>query len=193
MGRARGKKYYQRMAMSKPERCAICLEDETVEKPLTATCGEVPLWQERDCGHAFHEDCLDQWLEKSETCPICRRPCDNFRARTRRAQTAAELLCKLCDREREEVGETHKRTERRKERHASKILKAQELRKIAHLPAELESRISELVAQGGGEDRKSKPCCLYEIINILEGEGDCCDKVRNLKILLDLEIDTSPF
>ena len=34
--------------------------------------------------------------------------------------------------------------------------------------------------QGGGEDRKAKPCCLYEIINILEGEDDCCDKVDEL-------------
>ena len=34
--------------------------------------------------------------------------------------------------------------------------------------------------QGGGEDRETKSCCLYEIINILEGEDDCCDKVDEL-------------
>ncbi len=33
---------------------------------------------------------------------------------------------------------------------------------------------------GGGVSRDAKSCCLYEIINILEGEDDCCDKVDDL-------------
>ena len=25
------------------------------------------------CGHTFHQHCLDIWLEKNKTCPICRK------------------------------------------------------------------------------------------------------------------------
>eukprot|EP00056_Hartaetosiga_gracilis_P021632 m.25274 g.25274 ORF g.25274 m.25274 type:complete len:189 (-) comp9187_c0_seq2:177-743(-) len=27
----------------------------------------------RSCGHSFHLECLDQWLERSLTCPLCRQ------------------------------------------------------------------------------------------------------------------------
>ena len=33
------------------------------------------------CGHAFHKHCLEQWLEKQNTCPACRKEWlteDNF-------------------------------------------------------------------------------------------------------------------
>ena len=44
--------------------CTICLEelnaDEKISKPTI-------------CQHEFHQDCLDQWLRKSPTCPYCRR------------------------------------------------------------------------------------------------------------------------
>lgn len=43
--------------------CSICLED----------------YQERDtvrylsqCGHYFHAQCVDKWLHKNTTCPVCR-------------------------------------------------------------------------------------------------------------------------
>jgi len=40
--------------------CAICLdEDVTVCHPL-------------ECGHMFHIDCIDRWLHRQNTCPICR-------------------------------------------------------------------------------------------------------------------------
>lgn len=28
-----------------------------------------------DCGHKYHEACIDTWLKESKTCPICRTPC----------------------------------------------------------------------------------------------------------------------
>ena len=30
-----------------------------------------------ECGHAFHSDCLDMWLVKHATCPICRKMVTN--------------------------------------------------------------------------------------------------------------------
>lgn len=44
--------------------CAICLEDY-VEGDC---CRIFP-----KCKHMFHSDCIDDWLEKNLTCPICRR------------------------------------------------------------------------------------------------------------------------
>ncbi|KAJ6800249.1 putative RING-H2 finger protein ATL69 [Iris pallida] len=53
-------------------RCSICLED----------------YQEREilrimpkCNHNFHLACIDEWLRKQSTCPICRLPLnDSFEA-----------------------------------------------------------------------------------------------------------------
>ena len=50
--------------------CTICFENiledaDAIE--LTRKCCH--------CGHAFHKKCLDQWLEKNDTCPSCRKKC----------------------------------------------------------------------------------------------------------------------
>lgn len=42
--------------------CNICLS--------TSEDGE--RWVMLPCGHAFHEECLKPWLEKNNTCPVCR-------------------------------------------------------------------------------------------------------------------------
>lgn len=44
--------------------CAICLEDY-IEGDL---CRIFPV-----CNHMFHSNCLDAWLEKNLTCPMCRQ------------------------------------------------------------------------------------------------------------------------
>ncbi|XP_068640958.1 putative RING-H2 finger protein ATL61 [Aristolochia californica] len=44
--------------------CAICLE-EVEEK---AECRTLPV-----CEHCFHKQCVDSWLVKKATCPLCRR------------------------------------------------------------------------------------------------------------------------
>ncbi|KAL3497813.1 hypothetical protein ACH5RR_040545 [Cinchona calisaya] len=47
--------------------CAICLvefRDDDVLRLLTACC------------HVFHQECIDLWLEKHKTCPVCRRSLD---------------------------------------------------------------------------------------------------------------------
>ncbi|CAI2371914.1 unnamed protein product [Moneuplotes crassus] len=43
--------------------CAICLSgfESEARKALL-------------CGHAFHEECIQTWLDEYQTCPVCRRP-----------------------------------------------------------------------------------------------------------------------
>lgn len=65
-------------SLENQKQCGICFEYETDEVPLTGTCDR------RSCKHVFHEDCLDKWLAINSSCPQCRRPCDNARARARR-------------------------------------------------------------------------------------------------------------
>ncbi|EDW82329.1 uncharacterized protein Dwil_GK25745 [Drosophila willistoni] len=43
--------------------CTICSERYQAEDIILAT----------NCGHAFHEECLQRWREESTTCPICRK------------------------------------------------------------------------------------------------------------------------
>jgi hypothetical protein len=47
-------------------RCTICL-DETLLQPYESTT--LP------CLHIFHTSCIDTWLYRHETCPLCRRTC----------------------------------------------------------------------------------------------------------------------
>ncbi len=42
--------------------CSICLENIT--KNL----------KKLECNHQFHLNCIDQWVKKSNTCPLCRTP-----------------------------------------------------------------------------------------------------------------------
>ena len=29
--------------------------------------------QQHNCNHVFHEECIDKWKERNNTCPICRK------------------------------------------------------------------------------------------------------------------------
>merc|ERR1712194_135196 len=48
--------------------CSICLDgDDDVE------AGQAPVvWRALRCGHAFHEQCLLEWLGRNRRCPLCR-------------------------------------------------------------------------------------------------------------------------
>ncbi|CBI27321.3 unnamed protein product, partial [Vitis vinifera] len=41
--------------------CPTCLEDYTPENPKIVT----------QCSHHFHLGCIYEWLERSQTCPVC--------------------------------------------------------------------------------------------------------------------------
>jgi len=49
------------------EKCAICMTQfkDGDEGILGASCK-----------HAFHEKCLETWLDRSQTCPLCRERLD---------------------------------------------------------------------------------------------------------------------
>ncbi|CAO2179441.1 unnamed protein product [Urochloa humidicola] len=44
------------------EECAICLNDFRAEETLRAM----------PCAHAFHHNCIAQWLRRNAVCPLCR-------------------------------------------------------------------------------------------------------------------------
>ncbi|XP_050378190.1 putative RING-H2 finger protein ATL21B [Argentina anserina] len=47
--------------------CSICLTEYEVKDILRS----IP-----ECNHYFHAICIDQWLKKNSTCPLCRNPPD---------------------------------------------------------------------------------------------------------------------
>ncbi|XP_038984780.1 E3 ubiquitin-protein ligase CIP8-like [Phoenix dactylifera] len=53
---------YGRGDGAREERCMICLEEFDAPAAVSKT----------PCSHAFHSQCIIQWLEKSHLCPICR-------------------------------------------------------------------------------------------------------------------------
>jgi len=44
------------------EQCVVCLENYTKGQVMRVL----------PCGHSFHRQCIDKWLERSTTCPICK-------------------------------------------------------------------------------------------------------------------------
>jgi hypothetical protein len=48
-----------------PLRCAVCLEDFAEGNTMRLL----------NCKHRFHKHCIDQWLHRVATCPICQRDC----------------------------------------------------------------------------------------------------------------------
>merc|ERR1719188_87701 len=50
------------IAANEGSECSICLGDLEVGEPAL----RIP------CGHLFHEECVKDWLKKSNECPVCR-------------------------------------------------------------------------------------------------------------------------
>lgn len=49
--------------------CTICLD------PFAEADG--PTCLIRNCGHTFHQKCIEEWMMRSGTCPSCRIPCSS--------------------------------------------------------------------------------------------------------------------
>eukprot|EP00930_Biecheleria_cincta_P064258 TRINITY_DN4981_c0_g1_i1.p1 TRINITY_DN4981_c0_g1~~TRINITY_DN4981_c0_g1_i1.p1 ORF type:complete len:709 (-),score=144.83 TRINITY_DN4981_c0_g1_i1:188-2314(-) len=49
--------------------CVVCLGSREEE---LSSCKARPPWCKLRCGHAFHQDCIFEWLHKAQRCPICR-------------------------------------------------------------------------------------------------------------------------
>lgn len=54
-----------------PLNCVVCLESFKVGEK----CRLLPL-----CNHSFHAECVDAWLMKMSSCPICRSRADSERS-----------------------------------------------------------------------------------------------------------------
>ncbi|KAL6499584.1 hypothetical protein OROGR_027494 [Orobanche gracilis] len=46
--------------------CPICMEDFEIKPDTSVIVNELP------CEHYFHKDCIVEWLQRSNTCPLCR-------------------------------------------------------------------------------------------------------------------------
>ena len=65
--------------------CSVCLDESGLSKTLS-------------CGHSFHEDCIDKWLEDNNTCPNCRKlthPHIHFDEKCGPSIITQELIAKL--------------------------------------------------------------------------------------------------
>ncbi|RVX09957.1 probable E3 ubiquitin-protein ligase RHB1A isoform X5 [Vitis vinifera] len=49
------------LPLEEDDACPICLEEYDLENPKTIT----------KCNHHFHLSCILEWMERSETCPVC--------------------------------------------------------------------------------------------------------------------------
>ncbi|KMT13065.1 hypothetical protein BVRB_4g087040 [Beta vulgaris subsp. vulgaris] len=45
--------------------CSICLREGYEDDDM---CKILP-----ECDHVFHSECIDQWLNKKQSCPVCRK------------------------------------------------------------------------------------------------------------------------
>lgn len=68
-------------------RCSICL-GEYQEKEVLRIMPK--------CGHNFHLSCIDVWLRKQSTCPVCRFPVQDSLA-TKRMRHATVSLVRSID------------------------------------------------------------------------------------------------
>merc|ERR1712098_238449 len=67
--------------------CSVCYEpiETTDARPSTTLL----------CGHVFHSDCVEKWLERSGSCPFCRQPVDvAFWTAAKAAEAIAESMAK---------------------------------------------------------------------------------------------------
>ncbi|PNT49829.1 hypothetical protein POPTR_002G153400v4 [Populus trichocarpa] len=74
---------HEEFSSAEDAQCSICLGEYQEKEVLRIMPG---------CGHNFHLSCIDVWLRKQSTCPVCRFPIqDSFEAKHMR-QTAISMV-----------------------------------------------------------------------------------------------------
>ncbi len=63
---------------SAPDSPAPARPVDNVEQPEDAECpicrDRGPGWHRTACDHIFHTECIESWIRRNRTCPICRGP-----------------------------------------------------------------------------------------------------------------------
>ena len=70
------------------ELCSICQEKFDVEEKI----------QTLQCGHKFHEPCIQKWIEVRNLCPLCKQVADNTRPVTELSSDDEHLTLELIER-----------------------------------------------------------------------------------------------
>ncbi|XP_011023437.1 PREDICTED: RING-H2 finger protein ATL40-like [Populus euphratica] len=74
---------HEEFSSAEDAQCSICLGEYQEKEVLRIMPG---------CGHNFHLSCIDVWLRKQSTCPVCRFPIqDSLEAKPMR-QTAISMV-----------------------------------------------------------------------------------------------------
>eukprot|EP00316_Scyphosphaera_apsteinii_P012202 CAMPEP_0119345406 /NCGR_PEP_ID=MMETSP1333-20130426/107470_1 /TAXON_ID=418940 /ORGANISM="Scyphosphaera apsteinii, Strain RCC1455" /LENGTH=417 /DNA_ID=CAMNT_0007357875 /DNA_START=13 /DNA_END=1266 /DNA_ORIENTATION=- len=70
--------------VTQPLQCSICIGDfKHGERLRQLPCADT---------HVFHESCIQRWLEKHTSCPLCRQPCGSPAASSEEQQATHALL-----------------------------------------------------------------------------------------------------
>lgn len=138
---ALSKKYYGVIPISELKKLDVNDEDnkkkkeETLQKCAKFWEGMCPicLLEMKDannvkccnCGHSFHKNCINEWLRTANTCPSCRKPCDEGLVLGEMGKTLKTLVAKKDELEKAKTKrEAEKREQQRDEQKKKEIEKA---------------------------------------------------------------------
>jgi hypothetical protein len=55
-----------------PPKCAICMEPLEITSQQAASADAETAATIKECGHVFGQNCLLEWTQEHNTCPVCR-------------------------------------------------------------------------------------------------------------------------
>ena len=63
--------------LDKNQDCTICRQHLNSNSIYAQEKGETSIIVKGQCGHMFHHQCIDRWLETNKKCPLCRFDLDS--------------------------------------------------------------------------------------------------------------------